>query len=96
MTDAQYKECTAKIKALGDVRKLAIEDTDSIIRTFHENLSANEEKPLIKDMTAEEERQFMQKQQELDGVQEKRELDTVADAQADVPRAEKAAISNGA
>ncbi|KAI9714993.1 MAG: Saccharopine dehydrogenase [Chrysothrix sp. TS-e1954] len=96
MTDAQYKECTAKIKALGDVRKLAIEDTDSIIRTFHENLSAQEEKPLIKNMTPEEERAFLQKQKELNGVEEKRDLDATADAQADVPRADKTAISNGA
>ena len=96
MTDSQYKECTAKIKALGDVRKLAIEDTDSIIRTFHENLSAKEEKPLLKGMTEEEQRTFLEKQRELNSVEEKRELDRTADAEAAVPRAEKTATSAGA
>ncbi|MCJ1263679.1 Saccharopine dehydrogenase, partial [Lobaria immixta] len=33
MTDAQYKECTSKIKALADIRPIAIDDADSIIRT---------------------------------------------------------------
>ncbi|KAF3026014.1 Saccharopine dehydrogenase [Neopestalotiopsis sp. 37M] len=35
MTDDQVKECTAKIKALADVRPIAIDDADSIIRSFH-------------------------------------------------------------
>ncbi|KAK3303185.1 HMGL-like-domain-containing protein [Chaetomium strumarium] len=35
MTDDQVKEVTAKIKALADVRPIAIDDADSIIRSFH-------------------------------------------------------------
>lgn len=35
MTDEQVKEVTAKIKALADVRPIAIDDADSIIRSFH-------------------------------------------------------------
>jgi homocitrate synthase len=35
MTDEQCKEVTAKIKALADVRPIAIDDADSIIRTYH-------------------------------------------------------------
>ncbi|KAL2175061.1 HMGL-like-domain-containing protein [Thermothelomyces heterothallicus CBS 202.75] len=35
MTDDQIKEVTAKIKALADVRPIAIDDADSIIRSFH-------------------------------------------------------------
>ncbi|KAI9740080.1 MAG: Saccharopine dehydrogenase [Claussenomyces sp. TS43310] len=35
MDDDQVKVLTAKIKAMADVRPLAIDDTDSIIRTFH-------------------------------------------------------------
>jgi len=35
MTDDQVKEVTRKIKAMADIRPLAIDDTDSIIRTFH-------------------------------------------------------------
>ncbi|KAI0478926.1 homocitrate synthase [Xylariaceae sp. FL0804] len=35
MTDDQVKLLTAKIKQMADVRPLAIDDTDSIIRSFH-------------------------------------------------------------
>src|SRR5271167_3896543 len=38
MTDDKVKEVTVKIKALADVRPIAIDDVDSIIRTFHLNL----------------------------------------------------------
>jgi homocitrate synthase len=43
MTDAQYKQCTAKIKALADVRQITVDDTDSIIHAFHR--SQREGKP---------------------------------------------------
>lgn len=39
MTDEQVKTLTSKIKQLADVRPLAIDDTDSIIRTFHLELA---------------------------------------------------------
>ncbi|KAK4452651.1 HMGL-like-domain-containing protein [Podospora aff. communis PSN243] len=39
MTDDQVKEVTAKIKTLADVRPIAIDDADSIIRSFHLSLS---------------------------------------------------------
>lgn len=35
LTDEQCKQVTAKIKALADVRPIAIDDADSIIRSFH-------------------------------------------------------------
>ncbi|KAH7145412.1 putative homocitrate synthase [Dactylonectria estremocensis] len=38
MTDDQVKEVTAKIKQMADIRPLAIDDTDSIIRSFHLDL----------------------------------------------------------
>ena len=44
MTDEQYKECTAKIKLLADVRPIAVDDADSIIRAFHR--SVNTGKPM--------------------------------------------------
>jgi homocitrate synthase len=53
MTDTEYKECTAKIKALADIRKLAVDDTDSIIRAFHANLHGGD-RPLMDGLTAEE------------------------------------------
>ncbi|KAK3316498.1 HMGL-like-domain-containing protein [Apodospora peruviana] len=42
MTDDQVKEVTAKIKTLADVRPIAIDDADSIIRSFHLSLSESQ------------------------------------------------------
>jgi homocitrate synthase len=89
MSDSQYKECTAKIKAIADVRKIALDDTDSIIRTYYHNLHSEQEKPLLPGMTAEEEKAFAEAEAELNGVKEKRDLDATADAEAEVPTAKK-------
>jgi homocitrate synthase len=89
MSDAQYKECTGKIKAIADVRKIALDDTDSIIRTYYHNLHHPEEKPLLPGMTEEEEKKFLEAEKELNGLKEKRDLDAAADAGAEVPTAEK-------
>ncbi|KAF2009984.1 homocitrate synthase [Aaosphaeria arxii CBS 175.79] len=89
MTDAQYKECTAKIKALADVRKIGLDDTDSIIRTYHQNLHSEVEKPLLEGLSAEEEQKFQEAEKSLGGVPEKRQLDQTADAEAEVPAAKK-------
>ncbi|ROW02901.1 hypothetical protein VSDG_01778 [Cytospora chrysosperma] len=35
MTDEQVKEVTVKIKAMADIRQIAIDDADSIIRSYH-------------------------------------------------------------
>ncbi|KAL4936779.1 hypothetical protein BDV06DRAFT_85736 [Aspergillus oleicola] len=64
MTDDQYKECTAKIKALADIRPIAIDDADSVIRAYYRNLSSGENKPLM-DLTADEHAQFVAKEKEL-------------------------------
>jgi homocitrate synthase len=88
MTDAQIKSVTLKIKALADVRPLAIDDADSIIKTFHFNLSADKEKPLL-EMSTEEQKKFAKAEAELQGEKEKRELDEAADEQAEVPAAKK-------
>jgi homocitrate synthase len=89
MSDAQYKECTTKIKAIADVRKIALDDTDSIIRTYYHNLHAEEVKPLLPGMTPEEEKAFKEAEQELAGLKEKKQLDAAADAEAEVPLAKK-------
>lgn len=41
MTDAEIKQCTARIKALANVRQLTVEDTDFIIRTFSQASQCN-------------------------------------------------------
>ncbi|KAF1938199.1 homocitrate synthase [Clathrospora elynae] len=89
MTDAQYKECTVKIKAIADIRKIALDDTDSIIRTYHQNLHAKEEVPLLPGMTEEEKKKFAEAEKELSGEKEKRQIEAAADAQAEVPAAKK-------
>ena len=86
MTDSQIKSCTAKIKAMADVRHLAIEDTDAIINAFYENLysESNSEKPLLDDMTAEEKRNFAQKEAELRQEPDANHLDQIVDQQTKV------------
>ncbi len=91
MTDDQCKSCTAKIKALADVRPLAVDDADSIIRSFHHNLVHAEEKPLLQGLTAEEKKKFEQKERELIGEKAKRELDVKAKEDALVEPARKRA-----
>ncbi|KAK2062403.1 homocitrate synthase [Colletotrichum caudatum] len=82
MTDAQIKVVTQKIKALADVRPIAIDDADSIIRTFHLNITEGEEKPLLPNMTAEEQAKFEKAERELAGEPEKRALDQAAEEPA--------------
>jgi homocitrate synthase len=89
MTDAQIKLVTQKVKALADVRPIAIDDADSIIRTFHFNLHSEKEKPLI-NLTEEEQKKFEKAEKELAQIKEKRELEAEVDAQAEVPAAKKA------
>nr|POE51733.1 homocitrate synthase, mitochondrial [Quercus suber] len=88
MSDAQIKSVTVKIKALADVRPLAIDDADSIIRNFHFNLSAEKERPLL-NLTTEEKKAFVKKEMELNGESEKRSIDETADAEAPVPSSKK-------
>ena len=78
MTDDEVKLCTQKVKAMADVRPLAIDDADSVIRTFHRNLTADEEKPLLPDLTSEEHAKFKKAERELAGQPEKRASDEVS------------------
>ncbi|KAL7907975.1 homocitrate synthase [Trichoderma velutinum] len=43
MTDDEVKEVTAKIKKLADIRPLAIDDTDSILHSYHIELQKRQE-----------------------------------------------------
>jgi len=89
MTDAQYKECTAKIKALADIRPIAIDDADSIIRAFDRSIKLGKasaaplgnEVDLLPNMTEEEKALFAKKEQEISSMPEKRALD----AEAEIP-----------
>ena len=79
----QVKECTAKIKALADIRKIAVDDTDSIIRAFHHNLHNEEERPLLENLSAEEQKKLQAAEAELNTVKEKRQLDAQAEAETE-------------
>lgn len=87
MTDAQYKECTAKIKALADIRPIAVDDADSIIRAFHRSMKMGkpvESAELLPNITAEEKALLALKEKEID-IPEKRALD----AEAEIPLTKK-------
>ncbi|MCJ1243931.1 Saccharopine dehydrogenase [Trapelia coarctata] len=78
MTDAQFKECTAKIKAMADVRPIAVDDADSIIRAFYRNIKHGIDAPLLHDLTAEEKAAFEKKERELQGLPEMQALEEQA------------------
>ena len=94
MTDAQYKECTTKIKALADVRPIAIDDADSIIRAFHRNVNLGIDKPLL-DLSQEEKVLFEKKERELRSEPEKRALEEEAEREGEAERLAKKAKANG-
>lgn len=84
MTDAQYKECTAKIKAMADIRPLAVDDGDSIIRAFHRSIKLGktiDPTELLPNITAEEKAAILKKAEEESGV-EKRTLNGAAESNA--------------
>lgn len=86
MTDAEFKQCTMKIKELADIRPIAIDDADSIIRAFHRGLKSGQHVDLLPNMTAEERELWAKKEQEMNGgSSEKRQLDD----SAEVPLAKK-------
>jgi len=78
MTDAQFKECTAKIKAMADVRPIAVDDADSIIRAFYRNIKHGTDAPLLHDLTEEEKAAFEKKERELQGLPEMKALEEQA------------------
>ena len=74
------------------MRKIAVDDTDSIIRAFHFNLHSTEERPLLEGLTSEEEQKFRQMEQELNREPNKRKLDATADKESEVPAAKKTKV----
>ncbi|KAF2451694.1 homocitrate synthase [Karstenula rhodostoma CBS 690.94] len=87
MTDAQYKEVTAQIKLMADVKKITLDDTDAIISAYHHNIVNGEKKPLLEGLSAEDQAKIDAAEQKLGTVKEKRQLD--AEAAADAPPAKK-------
>jgi homocitrate synthase len=82
MTDAQYKECTSKIKALADIRPIAIDDADSIIRAFHRSIKLGtsvDVGDLLPNMTEDEKAALAKAEKEID-IPEKRALDDAVES----------------
>lgn len=96
MTDAQFKDCTAKIKALADVRPIAVDDADSIIRAFHRNIKLGENKPLLGNLTDEEQKVIGEKERPIGKVPEKRTLDTQVESEVTAEQMAKRVRVNGA
>jgi len=95
MSDEQIKQVTIKIKALADVRSIAIDDADSIIRSFHFNLQNDEDKPLLPNLSEAERAAFEKAEKDLLNVKEKRQIDEAVDAQAEAPTTKKTKTSVG-
>jgi homocitrate synthase len=82
MTDAQYKACTAKIKSLADIRPIAIDDADSIIRAFHRSVKLGKSvaaADLLPNMTEDEKAALAKAEKAIDGP-EKRALDDTVES----------------
>jgi len=75
LTDAEYKLVTAKIKAMADIRPIAVDDADGIIRAFHRNLKTGEDRPLLHNLTQEEQKALELKEREMDRASGKRPLE---------------------
>lgn len=99
MSDAQYKECTAQIKRLADIRPIAIDDADSIIHAFHRNIVQGKVNPgssvLLPNMTEKEKKALQEKIAEEEQLPEKRQLEETVAEEAATERVVKKARANG-
>lgn len=96
MTDAQYKECTAKIKALADIRPIAIDDADSIIHAFYRHVKLGKDNPIeLPNMTDLERQKLKEVEQEDAKAPEKRRLDETVNEQVATEQTVEKARVNG-
>ncbi|KAI9697284.1 MAG: Saccharopine dehydrogenase [Candelina mexicana] len=90
MTDAEFKQCTTKIKALADVRPIQITDADTIIRAFHRNLNSSIEVPILPDdLTEDQKAKFAEKERELHAEKEMKRIDRQVAEEAPAPSAKR-------
>ncbi|KIX05335.1 homocitrate synthase, mitochondrial [Rhinocladiella mackenziei CBS 650.93] len=99
MTDAQYKEVTAAIKRLADIRPIAIDDADSIIHAYHRNVMLGKTNPgnevELPNMTEKEKKLLAERQQEESSVPEKRRLGETVDEKISTEQVVKKLRTNG-
>lgn len=83
LSDAECKECTQRIKALADIRPIAIDDADSIIHAFHRNVKMGKKNPaaavILPNMTDKEKKLLAEKEQEIAGPEKRQLEEDVAD-----------------
>ncbi len=65
MTDEEYKQCTAAVKAMADIRQLAVDDVDSVLRAFHRGLKLGQPVALLPDLTDAEKALLAKKENEI-------------------------------
>jgi homocitrate synthase len=99
LTDAQYKEVTAAIKRLADIRPIAIDDADSIIHAYHRAVRAGKQNPgnivELPNMTEKEKQLLAEKQQEDEKAPEKRKLEETVNEEIEEEQILKKAKLNG-
>lgn len=79
---------------MADIRQLAVDDVDSVIRAFYRQTQGHDV-PLLQDLTVKEKRQLAEKEQEMRQAPEKRALDEIVDAQFEKEQVVKKAKSSG-
>lgn len=76
---------------MADVRPIAVDDADSIIRAFHRSIKTGKEEPLLPNLTPEQQAKFEKAQKELNDLPEKRKLDDEAFSDAAVKKVQTGA-----
>ena len=79
---------------MADIRQLAVDDVDSVIRAFHRQVQGHDV-PLLQNLTADEKKQLAEKEKEIAREPEKRALDETVDAQIETEQIVKKARTNG-
>ena len=79
---------------MADIRQLAVDDVDSVIRAFHRQVQGHDV-PLLQGLTDAEKKLLDEKEKEMRREPEKRALDETVEAQVETERVVKKARSNG-
>ena len=79
---------------MADIRQLAVDDVDSVIRAFHRQVQGHDV-PLLQGLTADEKKRLEEKEKEMRQEPGKRALDETVDAQIETEQVAKKARSNG-
>ena len=75
---------------MADIRQLAVDDVDSVIRAFYRQVQGHDV-PLLQNLTADEKKRFAEKEREMRQAPEKRALDEIVDAQIETEQTVKKA-----